>query len=41
MIFKSIFKGLFVFCVIASVTTWAAWIFAATLSAAVDDGTPE
>ena len=29
MIFKSIFKGLFVFCVIASVTTWAAWIFAA------------
>ena len=29
MIFKSIFKGLFVFCVIASVTTWAACIFAA------------
>jgi cobalamin biosynthesis protein CobD/CbiB len=29
MIFKSIFKGLFVFCVIVSVATWAAWIFAA------------
>lgn len=29
MIFKSIFKGLFVACVIASVATWAAWIFAA------------
>ena len=29
MIFKSIIKGLYLACVIVTVATWAAWIFAA------------